>query len=133
MLFAGCNKTDSEGEHPPENQPKSASISIVISSLGMTFPAGMDENDNPYLNYIEERTGLEIGVNLPPPEVYNEKLDVIMSSGNLPDMLHTYEPVWFDNYVKQKAFMPLDELIDKHGPHLKRNSAGGLGSGSIWR
>ena len=38
----------------------------------MTFPAGMDENDNPYLNYIEERTGLEIGVNLPPPEVYNE-------------------------------------------------------------
>ncbi|MGC6585688.1 extracellular solute-binding protein, partial [Paenibacillus sp. Dod16] len=63
LLAAGCNKTDSEGEHPPENQPKSASISIVISSLGMTFPAGMDENDNPYLNYIEERTGLEIGVN----------------------------------------------------------------------
>lgn len=120
LLAAGCNGPgSSEEENPPENLPKGASINIVISSLGMTFPAGMDENDNPYLNYIEERTGLEIGVNLPPPEVYNEKLDVIMSSGNLPDMLHTYEPVWFDNYVKQKAFMPLDELIDEYGPHLK--------------
>ncbi|GAB6929471.1 extracellular solute-binding protein [Paenibacillus sp. JCM 10914] len=118
LLLAGCTGLDSADEEL-EPSPKHSSIHIVISNLGMTFPAGNDENDNPYLNYIEDSIGLEIKVNTPPPEVYNEKLDVIMSSGNLPDMLHTYEPFWFDNYVKQKAFMPLDELIDEYGPHLK--------------
>lgn len=94
-------------------------ISIVISNLGMTFPSGMDENDNRYLNYIEESIGIDIQVSTPPPEVYDEKLDVIMSSGNLPDMLHAYEPVWFSNYTKEGAFMPLDDLIEKYGPNLK--------------
>ncbi|MGZ9586401.1 extracellular solute-binding protein [Paenibacillus marinisediminis] len=95
------------------------SISIVINNLGMSFPYGMDENNNPYLKYIEERSGTNIQVTILPPEVYKEKLDVIMSSGKLPDMLHTYESVWFDNYAKQGALMPLDDWIDQYGPHLK--------------
>ncbi|NMO96826.1 extracellular solute-binding protein [Paenibacillus lemnae] len=103
-----------------ERNPPQASISIVISSLGMTFPAGMDENDNRYLNYIREQTGIDIQVTTPPAEVYDEKLDVIMSSGSLPDMLHAYEPVWFGNYAKQGAFMPLDDLINTYGPNLKK-------------
>lgn len=119
LLVTGCMDTGGTKEEQPSGNPKAKTINIVISNLGMTFPAGMDENDNRYLNYIEQNTGLDIQVNTPPTEVYNEKLDVIMSSGNLPDMLHTYEPVWFDNYVKQGAFTPLDELIDKYGPHLK--------------
>ncbi|WP_245640093.1 extracellular solute-binding protein [Paenibacillus dakarensis] len=108
----------------PVPKSKAEKINIVISNLGMTFPPGMDENDNRYLNYIEDRIGIDIQVNTPPPEVYDEKLDVIMSSGNLPDMLHAYEPVWFDNYVKQGAFMPLDDLIDQYGPHLKEKIPG---------
>ncbi|MGG6310381.1 extracellular solute-binding protein [Paenibacillus macerans] len=120
VSVTGCLDFGQAGEETPSGANQAPpSISIVISNLGMTFPEGMDENDNRYLNYIEAKTGLDIQVNTPPPEVYNEKLDVIMSSGNLPDMLHAYEPVWFDNYVKQGALMPLDELIDRYGPHLK--------------
>ncbi|PAD80233.1 peptide permease [Paenibacillus campinasensis] len=119
VLSAGCDGPRlPTPDHPPDAKPKSP-INIVISNLGMTFPAGMDENDNRYLNYIEEQTGLDIRVNTPPPEVYNEKLDVIMSSGNLPDMLHTYDPVWFDHYAKLGALHPLDELLDQYGPNLK--------------
>lgn len=121
MLSAtGCFDSGHTGKADQTSGKRTPSISIVISSLGMTFPAGMDENDNRYLNYIEKQTGLDIQVNTPPPEVYNEKLDVVMSSGNLPDLLHVYEPVWFDSYVKQGAFQPLDELIDQYGPHLKQ-------------
>lgn len=119
LMSSGCDVPGSlinRQEHP---QSEARSISIVISNLGMTFPSGMDENDNRYLNYIEEQTGLEIQITTPPVEVYDEKLDVIMSSGNLPDMLHAYEPVWFGNYAKQGAFQPLDDLIDRYGPHLK--------------
>lgn len=119
-MCSGCQWITLAGNDSSRDsvQPRQT-INIVINNLGMTFPDGMDENDNPYLTYIEESNNLDIQVTIPPPEVYEEKLDVIMSSGNLPDMLHTYQPVWFDNYVKQGAFMSLDKLIDEYGPHLK--------------
>ncbi|GJM79009.1 hypothetical protein HMSSN139_15050 [Paenibacillus sp. HMSSN-139] len=115
--FTGCG-FPGQAQEPPSNgdQRSQPQVNIVISNLGMTFPEGMDENDNRYLNYIEEQTGLDLQVNTPPTEVYDEKLDVIMSSGNLPDLLHAYEPVWFDNYVKQGALRPLDDLIDGTAP-----------------
>ncbi|OPA72968.1 peptide permease [Paenibacillus selenitireducens] len=121
LFSAGCDVPASEKNREEQHKGAGAakSIGIVISNLGMTFPAGMDENDNRYLNYIEEQTGLDIQITTPPTEVYNEKLDVIMSSGKLPDMLHAYEAVWFGNYAKQGAFQPLDDLIDQYGPHLK--------------
>ncbi|WP_208915189.1 extracellular solute-binding protein [Paenibacillus uliginis] len=119
FFVSGCGLIGSPPDKRSPTIHNSQTVSIVISNLGMTFPSGMDENDNRYLNYIEEETGLEIQVTTPPPEVYNEKLDVIMSSGNLPDMMHAYEPVWFGNYAKQGAFMPLDDLIDRYGPNLK--------------
>lgn len=119
ISVTGCSFNPSKSPSPSGDGRVRPEIQIVISNLGMTFPEGMDENDNRYLSYIEEQTGLDIQVNTPPTEVYDEKLDVIMSSGNLPDMLHAYEPVWFDNYVKQGALLPLDDLIDQYGPHLK--------------
>lgn len=96
------------------------SIHIVINSLGSKFPAGMDENNNPYLTYIEKSTGLDIKVTLPPQEVYEEKLNATMSSGKLPDMLHVYKPVWLDLNMKRGTLMPLEDLIDKYGPDLKK-------------
>lgn len=119
LISSGCDVPGSLKNRQEHPKSEARSISIVISNLGMTFPSGMDENDNRYLNYIEGQTGLDIQITTPPTEVYDEKLDVIMSSGNLPDMLHAYEPVWFGNYVKQGAFQPLDDLIDRYGPHLK--------------
>jgi len=119
LFSAGCNVPASEKNREEQHKGAAKSIGIVISNLGMTFPIGMDENDNRYLNYIEAQTGLDIKITTPPTEVYDEKLDVIMSSGNLPDMLHVYKAVWFGNYAKQGAFQPLDDLIDQYGPHLK--------------
>ncbi|MGM1046665.1 MAG: extracellular solute-binding protein [Bacillota bacterium] len=119
FFVSGCGLIGSPPDKRSPTIHNSQTVNIVISNLGMTFPSGMDENDNRYLNYIKEETGLEIKVTTPPTEVYNEKLDVIMSSGNLPDMMHAYQPFWFGNYAKQGAFMPLDDLIDQYGPNLK--------------
>ncbi|MDF2721095.1 MAG: peptide permease, partial [Paenibacillus sp.] len=94
-------------------------ISIVTTSLGMTFPSGMNENKNPYLAYIEKMTNLDIDVFLPSSESYEEKLNIIMTSSNLPDMLYTGNDVWLANYVKQGKLRPLDDEIAKYGPALK--------------
>jgi len=115
---AGCSELDNLRQPVPTPQSRVA-ISMVINDLGMVFPDGSDENDNPYINYIKERTGLDLRVSIPPQEVYEEKLNVIMASGNLPDLIHTFNPVWFDEYVKKGAFMPLDDYINEYGQDLK--------------
>jgi putative aldouronate transport system substrate-binding protein len=94
-------------------------IRIVVNSLGMSFPPGMDANHNPYLAYIENSIGVKVNVTLPPLTGYDEKLNVIMTSGEPPDMLNTSNASWFINYVNQKALTPLNDYIDKYGPNLK--------------
>lgn len=96
------------------------SIRVVFDNAGRQFPNGMDENNNPYIDYIRENTNLDISLQVPPADGYQEALNVIMASGNLPDMIHTYDASWFENYVKQNALMPLNDWIDQYGPDLKK-------------
>ncbi|WP_239330648.1 extracellular solute-binding protein [Paenibacillus sp. ACRRX] len=112
-IFTGVpsNKT-SHGQHP---------VSIVINSLSFTYPDGLDENHNPYLTYIEEQTGLNIDVYMPPVTSYEDTLHTLISSDtNLPDMLSIYSKVRLSTYVQQNKLMPLEDWIEKYGPDLKR-------------
>ncbi|WP_409342724.1 extracellular solute-binding protein [Paenibacillus sp. MBLB4367] len=125
-LLAGCEMTGSPGGQTPavkfpvaKDAGKRMTINIVANSQGSTFPAGTDENHNEYLDYIEQNTNLDVKVTLPPIDGYDDKLNVIMSSGELPDMLNAPNPSWFINYVNRNALMPLDDLIDRYGPELK--------------
>lgn len=112
--------TGKEGRRDKDGSPLPSKIRIVISSMGLTFPNGLNENNNPYLDYIEQSTNLDVEVILPPVDAYQEMLNVIMASGDLPDMLNTSNPGFLSNYVKKNALMPLDDYIDKYGADLKR-------------
>jgi putative aldouronate transport system substrate-binding protein len=117
-LAAGCG-LQAGGRNGGDEAAAKPAIRIVVNSLGMSFPEGMDENRNPYLAYIEKNAGVQVNVSLPPLNGYDEKLNVIMTSGDPPDLLNTSNPSWFMNYVNQKALMPLNDYIEKYGPHLK--------------
>ncbi|RAU96154.1 extracellular solute-binding protein [Paenibacillus sp. YN15] len=120
-VLAGCEgEAAGEGGPAPAGTAKGKSVSIVVNRLGMNFPAGMDENNNPYLSFIEDRIGLDLNVIAPPEEVYEEKVNLTMSSGNLPDVVHIFKPLWFDHYLQQDALLPLDDWLDKYGADLKR-------------
>jgi len=110
----------SAGEKTGIEKSQKKEISIVVTSLGTSFPPGMDENHNPYLDYIERNTNLNINVILPPNESYHEKLNIVLSSTALPDMLYAVDDVWLSNKVQEHKLQPLDELIDQYGPDLKR-------------
>ncbi|MFM9328097.1 extracellular solute-binding protein [Paenibacillus mesotrionivorans] len=119
VVLTGCEGA-APGEGAQAEAVKGKSVSIVVNNLGMNFPTGTDENNNPYLSFIENRTGLDINVIAPPEEVYEEKVNLIMSSGSLPDLVHIYRPLWFDHYLQQDALTPLDDWLDKYGADLKR-------------
>ncbi|SDC91024.1 putative aldouronate transport system substrate-binding protein [Paenibacillus sp. UNCCL117] len=107
------------GTEQAQKEAGRPTVSIVLDSLGLAFPEGLHENDNPYLDYIEKGTNLRLRILMPPTEGYDEKLNVTMASANRPDLLNVHSDVWVANYVKQGALMPLDDLIDKYGPALR--------------
>ncbi|SEB53462.1 extracellular solute-binding protein [Paenibacillus sp. GP183] len=117
---AGCSfQAGGKNGKEASNAADAPVIRIVVNSLGLGFPEGMDENNNPYLTYIEKNTGVQVNVTLPPLNGYDEKLNVIMTSGEPPDLLNTSSASWFINYVNQKALTPLNDYIEKYGANLK--------------
>jgi len=117
---SGTSKTDGQQKGQVQDI-KPMTIRIVTNSQNAKFPDGMDIERNPYMDYIRQNTNLDVKVTLPPVDGYDEKLNAIMASGDLPDLLTSGNASWFVNYVNQKALMPLNELIDKYGPDLKKN------------
>lgn len=105
---------------PQEVNPKHQSASIVINSLNFTFPEGMDENNNPYLHYIEDKTNIDIRVKMPSVTTYEDSLKVELSNATPPDMLTTYEPKTFYDLVERGELAPLDELIASYGADLQK-------------
>ncbi|WP_413377418.1 extracellular solute-binding protein [Alkalihalobacillus sp. 1P02AB] len=107
--------TDGEGE---ELVQELRTIEIVVNNYGRSFPSGMDEGNNPYLDFIEENTNLEVNVQIPPAEGYMERLNVLMAGNDLPDMIYSPDATWFVNYVNQNALTDLTEVVEQYGQNL---------------
>lgn len=120
-IIAGCSSGSSPATpgDKKEDTAKKAAISIVYWN-DYKYPDGMDDNNNPYLDYIKKGANLDIKVITAPGVGYKEKLNVIMASGDLPDMLAVNDASLYANYLNQKALKPLNEALDKYGPDLKR-------------
>ncbi|CAN7255711.1 extracellular solute-binding protein [Paenibacillus sp. LjRoot153] len=107
-------KTDAVKKQDPTK------VSIVVNNGTRKYPDGMDANNNPYIKYLKEKTNLDINVISPPADGYQDKMSVMMASGDLPDMLYTSDVNWVVNFISQKAFQPLNDVLDKYGPDLKK-------------
>jgi len=93
-------------------------IRMVVNNSERKFPEGMNENNNPYLSFIEEATGVNLTLITPQITGYQETLNTIMNSSELPDLIQTADPLWVDRMVTEQALLPLDDLIQSYAPEL---------------
>ncbi|RKN86350.1 extracellular solute-binding protein [Paenibacillus ginsengarvi] len=123
-LVAGCRAEGDAGlaggkATGPGNEGRPM-VRIVTNGLNAIYPEGMDINSNPYIESIRKHTNLDIRFTIPPSEGFDTKLNVIMASDDIPDLISTSNTNWFVHYVNRQALMPLDELIDRHAPGLRK-------------
>lgn len=73
---------------------------------------------------IEEATGVELNWDLISTEVKDEQFNLIMTSGNLPDVMAYYEGKKgyssVNKFGVEGAFLPLEDLIKENAPNLKK-------------
>lgn len=125
LIAAGCandGNSKKTGSNEPNNNGSNESnnptdVKLVLYNSS-DFPDGQDENNNPYLENIEMATNLNIKVETPPSANYDERLNIIMTGNDLPDMIHSRNANWYVDFVRQNAFTPLKAILEEHGQNL---------------
>ncbi len=113
--LAGCgNETKTgAGEKLTYWMPMTANISVNGSNFG----------DLPVAKSWSERTGVEVEYIHPSLTNVVEKFNLLLSSGDLPDIMEYYwgsYPGGPSKAIEDGVIIPLNDLIDKNAPNLKK-------------
>ena len=130
LLVAACSDKESpkgEAETDSENFNETG-MPIVKEPIKLNIFAGKvttandNWNDILVLNEYKKMTNMDINWNQVPIDGLAEKRNLALASGDLPDVFYgSYlPPSDLLKYGEQGIFIPLNDLIDKYAPNLKK-------------
>jgi len=113
------------GENPSLNE---SGFPITNEPIKLDFVAGLpagshpDWNDAMLFNEYEKMTGIDIQWQMISTSVLEEQRNIILASGELPDAFYAALIPDGDvmKYGQQGMFIPLNDLIDKYAPNIKK-------------
>lgn len=111
--------TESASASPVEQLPPIT----ATSGLGIGFTGGTDGPfDDDVAKEIARITGVTLN-NIPigeTAEARDNKLNIMLVSGEYPELLRVPDGDILQKYIKEQALLPLDDLIEQYGPNIKR-------------
>lgn len=132
LVLGGCSGGNAGNTKNQANQPdqtenfNKTGLPIVNDAvtLNMVSPKAAlapEYSEMEIFKRLEQQTNVKIQWNNIPDTDYNEKKNLLLASGNLPDAFYgagftDYELV---NYGKDGTIIPLEDLIDQYAPNLK--------------
>jgi len=123
MLAAGCHSSSpatTEEQAKAPAVPASATLKFVIAMEDGELPEGTDVNQNPYVDFVEEHTGVNLQLIVPQKSNVQESLSSFINSEIAPDLIHTSDPSWILTQVDLELLTPLDELLQTDHQELLR-------------
>ncbi len=135
-LLAGCSGSTTEKSEAPKTSaapaaeagkyPVSTTETLTsweqINTNLTTFVSSLA--DSPFGKQLEKETGIKVKYSHPADGQSKEQFNLMIASDNLPDVI---EYDWNNSYpggpekaISDKIIIPLNELIDKHAPNLKK-------------
>ncbi|GEM_PF-2760789 len=117
FLWAGGAKENASPTAPGE-MPK---VTIFNNRPAREkLPEGIDFYNNQYINFIRESSGIDLIFMRPENTTYYDKLNLIMSSSDMPDLIQgRFEDLY--RYAKEGLLVPLDDLLAKYGKDILKN------------
>ncbi|WP_127584911.1 extracellular solute-binding protein [Paenibacillus koleovorans] len=121
--LAGCSeKAPAEGTGKQESATATSSSPAAKASIRII--KGPIEQDavpsDSDLKYVEDKTGVNLKIETFPWNDYTQKIQILLASGDLPDLLRPNGQGGNVDQImmKQGAALALDELLPKHAPNL---------------
>jgi putative aldouronate transport system substrate-binding protein len=98
---------------------KKVSLTVVVPSNVESFPQGQDENNNDIIKFLREKTGYDIKWIILPTDSQQDKLNLLMSSNEPPDIIAYSAKTTFGQYLDQGLLAPIDDYL-KDAPELQK-------------
>jgi putative aldouronate transport system substrate-binding protein len=132
--LAGCSGKDEGKSSDASSTPAAAATTSAAPKEKVTLkvevfdrgnaPAGQTVTDSQLTKWIQQEFGDKNNIKMeyvPVPRAQEvEKLNVLMASGDAPDIVFTYDNNLVYKYVQQGGLADLGKLIDQYGPNLKK-------------
>lgn len=95
-----------------EKKEPPVKFTMFYQEAGQNFPDGFKHNDNWFFNYMCEEANVEITeLNVPAYADTATKFNLMMSSGEIPDLVERADPTTMKQYGMEGAFMPTLDII----------------------
>jgi len=124
FIVVGCAESDeTEGESDNEDNDgdNPVEFSIALRTFAKPYVENHPEiNDDKYVEKLEELTNTDLDIRLIPHSDYKEKMLLMLSSNNKPDVLQGVglSGSELGGGVEEGAFLPLNDLLEEHGQNL---------------
>lgn len=132
LILAACGGNEGASKDKSESESTGVNVNttgmpIVDEQIDMTIfankPAQNEDNDwNDILiwNHYRDLTNINADWNLHHPDALEEKRNLALGSGELPDAFYLSQLTNADllKYGGQGTFLPLNDLIDEYAPNL---------------
>jgi len=106
---SGQSKT-AAGE--PKVEPP-VKLTMFFGDAGIAFPSDVDKSNNPFLNIIEKAANVDLEMIQPPYADFQTRFNLMMASGDIPDIVHCWFHSDIDKYGAEGAFLDWEPLVQK--------------------
>ncbi|MGG4489825.1 ABC transporter substrate-binding protein [Metabacillus idriensis] len=125
VLLSGCTSKNVASSEDYELKDVSFPLKeeVTLKFITQSSPlAPKDPNEKLIYKRLEEKTGVQIQWKNYTNDVFAEKRNLAMASGDLPDAIMDAGYGDYDllKLAKDGAIVPVEELIEKHMPNLKK-------------
>ncbi|WP_158299571.1 extracellular solute-binding protein [Paenibacillus antri] len=120
VVVAGCGGGGGASDEGASSSGDASAktLKVYVPSNVEEFPAGTDLNANEIVDYIERQTGFDIEWEMQPKEGVDQKINIMMASGETPDLIITGSKDIYSNLAQQGLLAPLDDALKEHGPRI---------------
>jgi putative aldouronate transport system substrate-binding protein len=130
--LAACSGGDSPGASPgpggttPADTKKGPPVTLKIELFdrGNTPPGAPPLTESFFVKYIQEKFGDPNNIKVEwvtvPRTEEVPKLNVLLAANEAPDMIFSYSDPAVQNWVKQGGLTDLGDVLNQHGPNLKK-------------
>lgn len=130
LVLSGCTSSESNKEKEDGDEDKAPfneeGLPIVDETITLSFvspkaPLAPNYSEMEILQDLEEATNVKIKWNNIPDQGYEEKKNLMLASGDLPDAFYSAKFTDLDivKYGKNGTLIPLEDLIDQYAPNIK--------------
>jgi putative aldouronate transport system substrate-binding protein len=125
-LTAACSRSDERADNGPDQNFRSSGLPIVTEPVSLTFTGKKaplaDLASMSIVKQWQKDTNIAITWQNLPENVYLEKKNLLLASGDLPDAFYNSGLTDSDiaTYGANGALIPLEGLIEKYAPNLTK-------------